>query len=67
MHKAASNTASSPNPAVKDLSNAPSRRKVGLWAIVGAIALLTVAWMDGGEEPLHTIEQPVSLADRGAR
>ncbi|MEM7689593.1 MAG: hypothetical protein AAF291_11275 [Pseudomonadota bacterium] len=66
MHRPASNTASLSSPAFKDPARASSRRKIGLWVIVGVAALLTVAWVDGGEEPLHAIKQPVSLADGSA-
>lgn len=39
------------------------RRKLLLLAMVGAGALLTLAWFDGGEEPLHPIAQDVALPE----
>lgn len=37
-----------------------------LWvAGVTAVALLGLAWFDGGEEPLHPIAQDVALPEQG--
>jgi len=55
MAKVAIRSAQSPQP----------RRKIALWALVASAALLVVAWMDGGEEPIHAIEQVVSLTGEG--
>ncbi|MEW4448198.1 hypothetical protein [Qipengyuania sp. JC766] len=38
-----------------------SARRWGLVAAAAIVVLLVVAWIDGGEEPLHTIEQPIDL------
>ncbi|WP_279351854.1 hypothetical protein [Erythrobacter litoralis] len=35
-------------------------------AAVAVIAVLVVAWIDGGEEPLRRISQPVTLPGVGA-
>lgn len=34
-------------------------RKTVLWALGAALVVLVVAWVDGGEEPIHAIVQPV--------
>lgn len=45
-----------------------SRMRQRLPYYVGAalIALVIVAWIDGGEEPIHPITQEVILQERGA-
>ena len=46
--------------------SSPERRSLQRWPlIVGAavIALLAVAWIDGGEEPVHPIAEPVVLPE----
>ncbi|NQX95146.1 MAG: hypothetical protein HRT64_09555 [Erythrobacter sp.] len=55
MHKVASNTALNLNSA------SPSRRKPAVWAVAALVGVLTIAWVDGGEEPIHAISQPVEL------
>lgn len=34
-------------------------------AALAALALLVLAWVDGGEEPLHPITQDVALPEQG--
>jgi len=36
-------------------------RKAALWALALVVFVLTAAWIHGGEEPLHTITQPVEI------
>lgn len=63
--------------AQQDLSPAASSRKRGQrriragvrarWALVAgaaALALLALAWVDGGEEPLRPIVEPVALPEQ---
>lgn len=50
------------------LSDAPARapgigRRLALLVAVAAAGLL-LAWIDGGEEPLHPIAQPVTLPEQ---
>jgi len=49
-----------------DLSMARDRsgfgRRAALWALALVVFVLTAAWIHGGEEPLHTITQPVEVA-----
>ena len=40
-----------------------SRRRIGWLAAALVGVLLVYAWIDGGEEPLRTIEQPVALPE----
>jgi len=37
-------------------------RKAAMWALALVVFVLTAAWIHGGEEPLHTITQPVEVA-----
>ncbi|WP_211277388.1 hypothetical protein [Erythrobacter donghaensis] len=39
------------------------RRRWLLVALLAAVALLVLAWFDGGEEPLHPIAQDVALPE----
>lgn len=55
-----------PVPARQILSREPARNARGLRGRVIAgvfvlLALLAVAWIDGGEEPLHPIAQEIAL------
>jgi hypothetical protein len=46
---------------------APARRTPLRWpfvAVAAALALLVLAWMDGGEKPLRQIAQPVQLPEQ---
>ena len=43
------------------LSRPQTRRKLGLFAGLTVMAVLLVAWIDGGEEPIRTIVQPVEV------
>jgi hypothetical protein len=36
-------------------------RRIVLWVAVLVVLLLIFAWIDGGEEPVHEIVQPVEL------
>ncbi len=48
---------------------AQSRTGLPKLAIYGAIAvlgILLIAYIDGGEEPIHPIEQQIALSDIGA-
>jgi len=37
-------------------------KKAALWAFALVIFVLMLAWFHGGEEPMHTITQPVEVA-----
>jgi hypothetical protein len=64
MHKPASTLR---QPQNAPLSAAKSHRRRLALIGAGAIALLLLlAWIDGGEEPLHTIVQPVDLQSGAA-
>ena len=43
-------------------SSPQTKRKLALYLCAGAVVILTLAYFDGGEEPLRPIEQSVSLA-----
>jgi hypothetical protein len=43
---------------------APPAARGGLLVGAAVIALLAFAWIDGGEEPIRPIVQPVALAER---
>ena len=36
-------------------------RRWPLYAVAGVLGLLVIAYIDGGEEPLHPITQPIAL------
>jgi len=38
-----------------------SSRRIGIGLAVVVILLLAIAWLDGGEEPLREISQPVAV------
>jgi hypothetical protein len=47
--------------------SAPARRAFTRWPFVAGaafMALLALAWIDGGEEPLRTMAQPVELPEQ---
>lgn len=52
MPKVATSPASPSNP----------RTRWALWALAAGAAVLVVAWVDGGEEPLHAIEKVVTVS-----
>ncbi|WP_162627669.1 hypothetical protein [Erythrobacter sp. KY5] len=35
-------------------------RRVPIYAVIGVLVLLGVAYVDGGEEPIHPISQPIA-------
>ncbi|WP_379550019.1 hypothetical protein ACRAQ7_14015 [Erythrobacter sp. W53] len=39
-------------------------RKVALAMTLVILLVLTMAWFDGGEEPLHQIEQTITVPER---
>lgn len=39
-----------------------ARLRLGAAVVLGLAALAGIAWLDGGEEPLRPIAQPVDLA-----
>jgi len=55
MPKVATSPASPSNP----------RTRWALWALAAGAAVLVVAWVDGGEEPLHAIEKVVTVSAEG--
>lgn len=47
--------------------SAPARQSFARWPLVAGaalLALLALAWFDGGEEPLNPIAQPVPLPEQ---
>ena len=42
---------------------AVKRSRIAGIVILGLVAILVVAWIDGGEEPLHPISQPVEIPE----
>ena len=59
---------SRPSPARQILSREPARqvRLPGRQVVIGlvaALALAALAWIDGGEEPLHPIAEAVALPE----
>lgn len=42
---------------------AVKRSRIAGIAILGILAVLIIAWIDGGEEPLRTISEPVELPE----
>lgn len=66
MHKAVQNTARERQAALPGLTKpSQAKRRAGLLAGIAALLLTALAWIDGGEEPLHTIVQPVAIPDEG--
>ena len=48
----------------EDTKNLAVKRSAILWVVLlGIIGLLLAAWVDGGEEPLRPISQPVDLPE----
>ncbi len=41
-------------------------RRIVWWIVALIMLLLIFAWIDGGEEPVHEIVQPVELPDAAA-
>ncbi|MEO0872716.1 MAG: hypothetical protein AAFY19_12285 [Pseudomonadota bacterium] len=67
MHKAVQNTARQRQAALSGLTKSSrAKRRVVLFAGVAALLLVAFAWIDGGEEPLHTIVQPVAVPGEGS-
>ena len=40
-----------------------SSRRIGIGLAIVVILLLAIAWIDGGEEPLREISQPVAVPE----
>ena len=48
----------------EDTKNLAAKRSAILWVVLlGLIGVLVAAWVDGGEEPLRPISQPVELPE----
>ena len=63
MHEARSFTPSPSATARSPWLNRPqTRRKLAIYAGAALIGVLVVAWIDGGEEPIRTIVQPVEVS-----
>lgn len=43
-------------------SNASMRKRKGLILTVIVLGILTMAWFDGGEEPIHPISHEIRIA-----
>ena len=41
------------------------RRRAPLWIGAALAGVLAIAWIDGGEEPIHPIVEPVALTEGG--
>lgn len=62
MHKGPSSTVSSVSTqSSRTQGRRDPSRKVALWVVMGSATLLMVAWIDGGEEPIHLIEEPIAM------
>ena len=49
---------------IEDLKNLALKRPRTLWIVViGLLAVLVLAWIDGGEEPIRPMEQSVTLPE----
>ena len=44
--------------------SAPAGRRRIVIAVLALVALLALAWFDGGEEPLHPIAEDVALPEQ---
>ncbi len=40
------------------------KTRVAIGAVVLVCTIVLIGWIDGGEEPLRTISQPIELRDR---
>lgn len=66
MHKLSPGSAHSRSPLARRLPQRPRSRmrqqwRIALAALAAAGVIVLLAWIDGGEEPLHAISQPVPL------
>ncbi|MEM9086851.1 MAG: hypothetical protein AAGB23_13080 [Pseudomonadota bacterium] len=67
MHKARHKLVQSHSGANAQPSRKPgSAARVGLLGLVVFLLITIAAWIDGGEEPIHRIETPVSVPSMGA-
>jgi hypothetical protein len=42
-----------------------SQRRFAIFAIGGLVVLCVLAWIDGGEEPLRMIAEPIDFPEKG--
>ena len=67
MHKAVQKTARPLQAALPGLGEPTRAKQRGvLFAGLAAFFLAVLAWIDGGEEPLHTIVQSVAVPGEGS-
>ncbi|MEM6828071.1 MAG: hypothetical protein AAF553_09015 [Pseudomonadota bacterium] len=66
MHKARHKLVQSPSSTpVQPARKAGSVTRIGLIGLIAAVLVLVVAWIDGGEEPIHRIETSVAVPVAG--
>ena len=66
MHKARHKLVQSPSSTpVQPARKAGSVTRIGLIGLIAAVMVLVVAWLDGGEEPIHRIEPSVAVTVAG--
>lgn len=67
MHEAIPTTAMPGASANSTPAKGAKRSRRAYFIVLGAVAvLLAVSWVDGGEEPLHTIVETVETPQTGA-
>jgi len=66
MHKALQNTLRPRQAALaRPAKGAWFGRRTTLLAGLAGLFVIVLAWIDGGEEPLHTIVQPIAVPGEG--
>ena len=66
MHEASSRTAPRARPIFPSLSDRTLwRRNLARWGALAGLAALVLAWVDGGEEPIHPIIESVAAPAGG--
>ena len=45
------------------ISGTPSAKRIATIVAIGTVLVVVAAWIDGGEEPLRDITQPVELPE----